>query len=130
LDCIYYLPYICSRQKQKTMKAQLSEQYLRHEKQLVEAQNKFDSKPCKKTATILTRIKNRKFCNSEKYTKEYFEWLMKDNKRTQRNWMIEIVEMANMCKIEDDFKKGVINNDIRRILHDQNEQRAEQLKIK
>jgi len=112
------------------MKEQLSEEYVKHVKELDVAQKKFDAKPCKKTATILTRIKNKKFCNSEKYTKEYFEWLMEDNKRTQRNWMIEIVETANMCKIEDDFKKGIINNDMRMILHDNNEQKAEQLRNK
>jgi hypothetical protein len=112
------------------MKAQLSEQYLKHQKQLVEAQSKFDSNPCKKTATNLTRIKEIKFGNAERYTKEYFEWMVADNKKTQKNWMIEIVETANMCKIEDDFKKGVINNDIRMVLHNNNEQRAEQLRIK
>ena len=112
------------------MKAQLSEQYLRHEKQLAKAQSNFDSNPCKNTATVLTRVKEIKFGNAERYTKEYFEWMVADNKKTQKNWMIEIVEVANMCKIEDDFKKGTINNDIRMILHNNNEQRAEQLRIK
>ena len=112
------------------MKEQLSEQYLRHTKELDVAQKKFDAKPCKKTATILTRLKNKKFSSSEKYTSEYYKWREEDRRKARRNWMIEIVETSNMCKIEDDYKKGIINNDIRMILHDNNEQKAEQLRNK
>tara|TARA_R110001606_G_scaffold1467_1_gene5463 strand:+ start:31 stop:369 length:339 start_codon:yes stop_codon:yes gene_type:complete len=112
------------------MEIQLSNQYSNHLNKLKVAQNNFDCKPSKKTATILSNLKNKKFNYSEKYTSEYNQWREADRKKAQKNWMIEITETFNMCNIENDFKKGVINNDIRIILHDQNEQKANQLRTK
>ena len=112
------------------MEIQLSGQYLNHLNKLKDAQNNFDYKPSKKTAAILSNLKNKKFSSSEKYTSEYNQWREEDIKNAQKNWMVEMTETFNMCNIENDFKKGVINNDIRMILHNQNEQKAEELKTK
>jgi len=93
--------------------------YIDYLKQFELAQQKFDANPGKKTATILSNLREdgKKFKNEDKYTPEYLTELRNTHKEYEGKRENRIKNCLETVRIETLFETGKITEEVRNSMH-------------
>ena len=77
-----------------------TQMYLNYQVKFIESEQNFANNPNKKTATILSNLREKKFTQEEKYTTEHIKFIRIQEKEEMRRFGKRISNYSNSIKIE------------------------------